>query len=246
MNLFITGGSRGIGRGIVLDAIQAGWDVAFSYHSASEAAEAVIKEAHDLAPERRCIGYRMDVRSSQDVTTVGDAIMDDFDTMDAVVNNAGITKNNLAFGMSDTEWQDVLDTNLSGAFYVIRHFLPVFLAAKKGRFVSIASIASNGMSGQANYSASKAGLIGLSGTIAKEYAVKGITSNVVSPGFFDTDMTLHSMSAELKSFWNQHCPTKRMGKLQELSAMVLFLASDAASFVNGQVITVAGGLAWAP
>lgn len=246
MNLFVTGGSRGIGRGIVLDAIQAGWNVAFSYHTATDAAEAVIKEAFTLAPERRCKGYRMDVRSSQEVTAVGDMIMDDFDTMDAVINNAGITQNNLAFSMSDKEWQAVLDTNLSGPFYVIRYFLPVFLAAKKGRFVSISSIASSGMSGQANYSASKAGLIGLSGTIAKEYAVKGITSNVVSPGFFDTDMTIHTMSPELKVFWNQQCPAKRMGKLQELSAMVLFLASDAASFVNGQVIAVAGGLEWTP
>jgi NAD(P)-dependent dehydrogenase (short-subunit alcohol dehydrogenase family) len=230
----------------VLSAVQSSWNVAFSYHRNPEAAATVIKEATAIAPDRVCKGYRMDVSSSQDVTTVGDQIMDDFETMDAVINNAGITKNSLAFGMSDDDWNDVLSTNLSGPFYVIRHFLPTFLAARKGRFVSISSIASQGMSGQANYSASKAGLIGLSGAIAKEYAQKGITSNVVSPGFFDTDMTVHTMSPEIKSFWNQHCPAKRMGKLEELSAMVLFLASDTASFVNGQVIAVSGGLDWTP
>jgi NAD(P)-dependent dehydrogenase (short-subunit alcohol dehydrogenase family) len=127
----------------------------------------------------------------------------------------------------------------------MREFLSLFLANKKGRFVTLSSIAKDGIAGQANYGASKAGLVGLSGTIAKEYGKKGITSNVVVPGVFETDMTNRTLSEELKSFWLTHCPLKRMGRLEELSATVLFLASDASSFINGQVINVTGGLDWA-
>ena len=139
----------------------------------------------------------------------------------------------------------MIDTNLNGAFYIIRQFLPVFLANRKGHFVSVSSIAKDGISGQANYSASKAGLIGLSGTIAKEYGIKGITSNVVVPGMFETDMVKETLSDNLRKFWLLHNPMKRMGHLDELAEVALFLGSDAASFVNGQVISVTGGLDWA-
>jgi len=147
--------------------------------------------------------------------------------------------------MSNDDWHDVIQTNLTGTFYVMREFLPLFLANKKGRFVNLSSIAKEGIAGQANYSASKAGLVGLSGTIAKEYGSKGITSNVVVPGVFETDMTAQSLSDDLRKFWLLHCPLKRMGRLEELSETVLFLVSDAASFINGQVINVTGGLDWA-
>ena len=167
-------------------------------------------------------------------------------TIDAVVCNAGINKNHLAFSMSNDEWQEVLDTNLTGTFYVIRQSLPTFLSKKKGRFVLVSSIAKDGVSGQANYSASKAGLLGLSATVAKEYGAKGINSNVVVPGFFETDMTAQTMSDALKDFWNRFCPLKRMGRLDELADAVLFLASPKSSFINGQVIPVTGGLDWAP
>ena len=245
MKMFITGGSRGIGHNIMLTALNKGYDVAFTYRNPTTNVSMLIENAKEIAPARICKGYQLDVSQSEQVAEVIDRVVDDFDDIDVIVNNAGINRNNLLFNMSDEEWHEVLNTNLSGSFYVMRQFLPIFLAKRKGRFISISSIAKDGMSGQANYSASKAGLIGLSGAIAKEYGQKGITSNVVVPGFYDTNMTQQTMSDELKKFWVQHCPLKRMGKLEELSATVMFLASDEASFINGQVISVTGGLDWA-
>ncbi len=245
MKIFITGGSRGIGNAIVKLALKKGHDVAFTYNNPDTDVNQLLAEAKEIAPDRLCKAYRLNVRDSDEVANVADQVLEDFETIDTVINNAGINKNGLAFSMSDQDWLDVIDTNLNGAFYVMRQFLPEFLANKKGRFVTVSSIAKDGISGQANYSASKAGLIGLSGTIAKEYGSKGITSNVVVPGMFETDMTKESLSSELKKFWLQHCPAKRMGQLEELAEVVLFLGSDVSSFVNGQTINVTGGLDWA-
>jgi NAD(P)-dependent dehydrogenase (short-subunit alcohol dehydrogenase family) len=148
--------------------------------------------------------------------------------------------------MSDEEWDDVLQTNLTGAFYVCRQFLPTMLANHFGRFVLISSLGYRGVTGQANYCASKAGLHGLSSAIAKEYGRKGITSNVVVPGFFETDMMRSTMSDLNKAYWLKYCPMARMGELNEVASVVMFLASGAASFVNGQELPVNGGLDWAP
>lgn len=245
MVIFITGGSRGIGRNIAMTALERGHDVAFTYQNPETDVDALLREAAERAPGRICKAYHLDVRNADQVAEVAEAVAFDFETVDAVVNNAGINRNGLAFSMSNDDWHDVIQTNLSGSFYVIREFLPLFLANKKGRFINLSSIAKGGVVGQANYSASKAGLVGLSGTIAKEYGPKGITSNVVVPGVFETDMTAQSLSDDLRNFWLLHCPLRRTGRLEELSETVLFLASDAASFVNGQVINVTGGLDWA-
>ena len=246
MKILITGGSRGIGHNIAIAAFKKGYDVAFTYRNPNTDVPALLQKFKEIAPHRLCKGYQLDVSKPEQVAKVVEQVAKDFDDeIDAVVNNAGVNRNNLLFNMSDEEWHEVINTNLSGAFYVAREILPVFLAQRKGRFIHISSIAKDGISGQANYSASKAGLIGLSGAIAKEYGQKGITSNVVVPGFYDTDMTRTTMSDDLKGFWMQHCPIKRMGTLEELSAAVMFLASDEASFVNGQVLSVTGGLDWA-
>jgi 3-oxoacyl-[acyl-carrier protein] reductase len=245
MAIFITGGSRGIGNNIVMTALKKGHDVAFTYRNPETDVAKLLAAAKEAAPDAKCMAYQMDVSDS---AQVGDTIFDvlnDFDTIHAVVNCAGMNKNGLAFSMSDGDWADVIQTNLTGPFYVIREFLPHFLSNGKGRFVTVSSISKDGMAGQVNYSASKAGLIGLSAGIAKEYGQKNITSNVVVPGFFETDMTKGSMTTALKEFWNLHCPLKRMGELEELSNTILFLASDEASFINGQAINVTGGLDWA-
>ena len=242
MNIFITGGSRGIGNNLVLTALKKGHNVAFTYHNPETDLESLLKTARDLAPNQKCRGYQLDVKNSEQVNNVADQVISDFDDIDAVINNAGINRNNLAFTMTDEEWNEVIATNLTGCFYVIRAFLSVFLAKRKGRFVSISSIAKDGVAGQSNYSASKAGLVGLSATIAKEYGPKGITSNVVVPGLFETDMTREYLSDDLRKFWIEHCPAGRMGKLEELSEVILFLISDEASFINSQVIPVTGGL----
>ena len=244
MKLFITGASRGIGKQIMKSALQQGHDVAFTYCNPKTPVGDLLEEAKQIAPDQVCRAYRLDVKDSDEVAQVVDQVVDDFESIDAVVNNAGINRNSLAFNTSDEDWHEILNTNLSGAFYVIRQFLSVFLAERKGRFVQISSIAKDGLSGQAHYSATKAGLVGLSGAIAKEYGSKGITSNVVVPGMFETDLTKESLSDDLRRFWLQHCPVKRLGKLEELAEVVLFLASEGASFVNGQVISVTGGLDW--
>ncbi|MBN9161511.1 MAG: SDR family oxidoreductase [Myxococcales bacterium] len=206
----------------------------------------VVEKERAIDTARVARAYALDVRDSKRVDEVGERVLADFDTVDVVVCNAGVNQNGLAVSMSDEDWKLAIDTNLSGAFYVSRHFLPTFLANGRGRFIHISSIAQTGLSGQVNYGASKAGLIGLSGGLAKEYGKKGITSNVVVPGFFETDMTRETMSQKHKDFWNTFCPVGRMGELEEMSSTVLFLASDGASFINGQTLHVTGGLDWSP
>jgi len=246
MVFFVTGGSRGIGAAIVLAAARSGHDVAFTYAQNEDAAVAVAGSARQIRPEGRYRAYRLDVRSSGEVEAVGDRVLADFDSVEVVVANAGINKNSLVVSMSDEDWRSVIETNLSGAFYVCRQFLPTFLANRFGRIILVSSLGATGVSGQANYCASKAGLLGLSATLAKEYGRKGITSNVVSPGFFETDMTRAGMSAANRQFWVQYCPLGRLGELPEIAELVTFLASPGGGYINGQEIRVNGGLGWAP
>jgi NAD(P)-dependent dehydrogenase (short-subunit alcohol dehydrogenase family) len=246
VKFFVSGGSRGIGAAIVVEAARRGHDVAFTYARDEAAAIAVAKKCAEIHPEGRYRTYQLDVRRSADVEVIGDRVIDDFDTIDVVVANAGINHNNLVVSMSDEEWASVIETNLSGAFYVVRQFLPAFLANRFGRIVLISSLGATGVSGQANYCASKAGLLGLSATLAKEYGKKGITSNVVSPGFFETDMTRAGMSEANRQFWLQYCPLGRLGELPEIAELVAFLVSPGAGYINGQEIRVNGGLGWAP
>ena len=246
MSVFVTGGSRGIGRSIVEAALTAGHDVAFTYRSNAAAAEAVVAWARTQAPDRRCEAFALDVADPAAVEAVGDAVLDALGEIDTVICNAGVVANELAVHMSDTRWAEVLGTNLSGAFYVSRFFLPSLLASGGGSLVFVGSIAADGMAGQAAYAASKAGLVGLAKSLAKEYGRKGITANVVVPGFIDSDMTRESMPAPLKAFWAEFCPMRRMGQASEVADAVLFLASSAARFVNGQTLGVTGGLEWAP
>jgi len=246
---FVSGGSRGIGAAIVIEAARAGHSVAFTYVREEAAAIDVARQCQAVAPAGttpKFATYRLDVRSSAEVEAVGDRVLEDFGGVDVLVANAGINSNNLAVSMSDEEWQAVIETNLSGAFYVCRQFLPTFLGQRFGRIILMASLGTTGVSGQANYCASKAGLLGLSATLAKEYGRKGITSNVVSPGFFETDMTRTGMSEANRGFWVKHCPLGRLGELPELAKLVGFLASPGADYINGQEIRVDGGLGWAP
>lgn len=246
MNFFITGGSRGIGASIVLEAVAAGHDVAFTFVNQEAAARQVTEEARTLRPEAKCRYYRLDVSDSAQVEEVGDQVLDDFDTVEVVVNNAAVTRDNLAVSMSDEEWLEVIHTNLSGAFYVARKFLIPMLAARFGRIINISSVGAAGSTGQVNYSAAKAGLLGLTKSLAKEYGPRGITSNVLLPGLFDTDMTQDTASEQNREFWIRHCPVRRLGRPPEISKVVIFLASEAASYINGQELWLTGGLNYAP
>lgn len=246
MKFFVTGGSRGMGEAIVLQAVEEGNDVAFTYFEQADRAAQVVESAQTLRPGACVKAYQMDVGNSGSVEETGDQVLEDFNGVDVVVCNAGINRVNLLVRMSDKEWDDVIRTNLTGGFYVARHFLPSMLAQRFGRFILISSIGHAGITGQANYCASKAGLHGLASAIAKEYGRRGITANVIVPGFFETDMTREGMSLHNQEYWKQYCPLGRTGKLGEISKVVTFLTSSGASFINGQAIPVNGGLDWAP
>jgi NAD(P)-dependent dehydrogenase (short-subunit alcohol dehydrogenase family) len=246
MTFLVTGGSRGIGRGVVLDVAAAGHDVAFTYVSRSDLAEGVVAEARKLAPDRQVKAYQLNVANSAAVEEAVDAIGSDFDTIDCIVNNAGINRPGLAMAMSDEDWSDVIDVNLSGAFYVVRATLPLFLASGGGSYVHISSIATYGITGQLSYCASKAGLLGLSAGIAREYGKKKVRSNVLMLGLFESDMVREGLSKSNREFWLQYCPAGRFGEIREISAACLYLASKNSGFITGQVITLTGGLEHAP
>jgi NAD(P)-dependent dehydrogenase (short-subunit alcohol dehydrogenase family) len=246
MIYFVTGGSRGIGAAIVLRAIEEGHDVAFTYLNNETPAHQVVEQALKLRSAARCKCYRMDVRDVADVERVGNQVLDDFESVDVIVNNAGINRDNLAASMSDEEWHDVINTNLHGPFYVIRFFLTTLLANHFGRIINISSVSASGATGQVNYAAAKSGLSGLTRSLAKEYGPKNITANLVIAGFFDTDMTRGTMSQKSKEFWLNLCPKRRVGDLCEISRVVTFLGSEASSFINGAEIPVTGGLDHAP
>jgi len=246
MVYFVTGGSRGIGAAIVLQAIGDGHDVAFTYLGREDRAREVEEKAQELRPGCKCRAYRMDVRDSAEVDRVGDQILDEFEDVHVVVNNAAINRDNIAVSMTDEEWHDVMATNLHGPFYVCRFFLSNMLMNRFGRIINISSVSATGATGQINYATSKAGLSGLTKSLAKEYGRKGITANLVIPGFFETEMTQETMSEESKFFWHKYCPVRRVGEVTELSRVVAFLASEGSTFVNGAEIAVTGGLDYAP
>lgn len=246
MNVFISGGSRGIGRDTVLKFAAEGWGVAFTYAGNAAAADETIKLAAAASPGVTVKAYQLDVKDPAAVEKTVEQAVADFDEITALVNNAAVVRNNAAVMMENDEWDEVLATNLSGPFYLIRTFLMHFISNRCGRIVNISSLAQDGCSGQANYAASKAGLIGLSRTIGKEYGGKGITCNVVTVGYVQTDMTKDNMADALHKFWMQHCPLKRVGSGGDIANAVFFLCSDGGSFINGEVLRVAGGLTYAP
>jgi 3-oxoacyl-[acyl-carrier protein] reductase len=246
MNVFVTGGSRGIGRDIVLKMVKEGWSVAFTYRSNKAEAQATVERALEINPESTVTPYPLDVKNSDDVEEVVTNVLDDFEDIHAVVNNAAMLRNNAAALMSDSEWDEVIATNLSGPFYVIRAFLMHFIPARSGRIINISSLAQDGASGQINYAASKAGLIGLTKSLAREYGPKGITCNIVTVGLVATDMVRDNMSDELSKVWLQYCPMKRLGSPEEISSLVHYLTTPEAGFINGEVIRVSGGLTYVP
>lgn len=247
MIYFVTGGSRGIGAEIVQSAVELGHDVAFTYMTNEAKAHEVVAKALETRPEAKCKCYKLDVRKPDDVDDVVAQVLEDFEDVHVVVNNAGVTRDNLMLSVENDEWDDVIATNLSGPFYVCRQFMPTLLSNRFGRIINISSVSAVGVSGQAAYSAAKAGLHGFTVAVAKEYGRKGITTNAVAPGYFETDMTKGELP-RLNHFWKTYCPMPkgRTGKMHELTSVVHFLASEDAAFINGQIINVTGGLDWGP
>jgi 3-oxoacyl-[acyl-carrier protein] reductase len=243
---FVTGGSRGIGRAIVLRLIEEGIPTAFTYVGNEEAARETVSRAAAGKSPAVVKSYRLDVKDSGAVEKVADQVMDEFPNLGIVVNNAGIVRNNTAAMMSDEQWREVIAADLSGPFFVIRSFLAHLMSKRWGRIINISSLAQDGSSGQVNYAAAKAGLIGLTRTLAREYGPRGITSNVVTVGYVETDMTDRHMATKLHDIWMEYCPMKRVGTAEEIASLVLYLAGEEAGFINGEVIRVAGGLSYAP
>ena len=235
----ITGSSRGIGKATAIALAAEGANVVVNYARSSEAADAVVAEIEEMGGE--AIALQADVSKADQVDTLIKATMDKFGRIDVLVNNAGITRDTLLLRMKPEDWQAVIDLNLTGVFLCARAVSKIMLKQRSGRIVNISSVAGlMGNPGQANYSAAKAGVIGFTKTIAKELAPRGITANVVAPGFIATDMTgdLKNTEEILK-----YIPLARYGKPEEVAGLIRFLAADpAAAYITGQVMNVDGGM----
>jgi len=243
----VTGSSRGIGKATALALAEQGGKVVVNYARSSEAADAVVAEIEGNGGEAmvsdrpRAIALQADVSKEDQVDNMVKATMDKFGRIDVLVNNAGITRDTLLLRMKPEAWQAVIDLNLTGVFLCTRAVSKIMLKQRSGRIVNISSVAGlMGNPGQANYSAAKAGVIGFTKTIAKELAPRGVTANVVAPGFIATDMTgdLKNTEEILKFI-----PLARYGQPEEVAGLIRFLASDpAAAYITGQVMNVDGGM----
>lgn len=238
-NAVITGASRGIGRAIALKFAESGANVAVLYNGNKEKAEEVVREA--LAFGVQAKAYACNVADGAACKATVDAIISDFGGVDILVNNAGITRDKLTLQMSESDFTDVIDANLKGAFHMIQCCYRNFMKKRYGKIINVSSVSGiMGNPGQANYSASKAGIIGLTKTIAKELAGRNVCCNAIAPGFVETDMTeSFKDNAELL----QSIPLKRMGKAEEVASLAAFLADDSSDYITGEVIRIDGGLA---
>jgi 3-oxoacyl-[acyl-carrier protein] reductase len=236
----ITGAARGIGKAIALKFASEGANIAFTDLVIDENGKATEKEIESYGVKAK--GYASNAALFDETHTVVEEILRDFGRIDVLVNNAGITKDGLMMRMSELQWDAVINVNLKSAFNFIHACTPIMMKQKSGSIINMSSVVGvSGNAGQANYSASKAGLIGLAKSMAKELGSRGIRANAVAPGFIETDMT-HALTEEQRAKWAESIPLRRGGTPEEVAKVCLFLASDLSSYVSGQVINVCGGM----
>ena len=236
----ITGATRGIGRAIALRFAAEGADVAFTYRSQHEAAQSLVSELEALGVRSKA--YTSDAASFEDAHKVVEDVKETFGRIDVLVNNAGITKDGLMMRMDEAQWDAVIDTNLKSAFNFIHACTPVMARQRSGSIISMSSVVGvSGNAGQCNYSASKAGLIGLTKSMAKEMGPRGIRANCIAPGFIATDMT-GALPENVRQEWEKQIPLRRGGTPEDVAGVAVFLASDLAGYVTGQVVNCCGGM----
>ena len=238
--VFITGGSRGIGKAIALKYAKNGYNIVINYVSDKTDTEKLEKEFKETGAEVLLV--KADVSKAEEVEEVVKKAIEKFGKIDVLVNNAGITRDTLLMRMKEEDFDKVIEINLKGTFLVTKAITPYMMKKRNGRIINLSSVVGvSGNAGQSNYSASKAGIIGFTKSVAKELASRNIRANAVAPGFIDTDMT-SVLSDEVKAGINAQIPMKRMGTAEEIANVVYFLGSEESSYITGQVINIDGGM----
>ena len=236
----ISGGTRGIGKGIALKFAQEGADVIFTYVSSEETANAVEKEIEAFGVKAK--GYKSNAANMEDAVALIDKVVEEFGQIDILVNNAGITKDGLLMRMSEENFDNVIKINLNSVFNMTKAALRTFLKQRSGSIINMSSIVGvRGNAGQANYSASKAGIIGFTKSIAAELGSRNIRCNAIAPGFIATEMT-GKLDPEVVKGWSESIPLKRPGTPEDIANATVFLASDMSTYISGQVLSVCGGM----
>jgi 3-oxoacyl-[acyl-carrier protein] reductase len=238
--ILITGGSRGIGKGIVKVLIENGANVAFTYASSASPALELSEKLN--SSKTKCISYKSDASVFSDCEKLIENVINDFGNIDVLINNAGITKDNLLMRMSEEDYDRVMEVNMKSVFNMTKACQRTFLKNRKGSIINMSSVVGvKGNAGQSNYAASKSAIIGFSKSIALELGSRNIRCNVIAPGFIKTEMT-DKLSDDLIQSWNENIPLKRAGESEDVANLCLFLASDLSNYITGQVINVDGGL----
>jgi len=237
----ITGASRGIGKGIAEICAKNGCNIAFTYASSVEKAMAFEQELTSLYGVK-VKGYQSDAANFNQSMALAETVIADFGKIDCLINNAGITRDTLMLRMTEEQWDDVINTNLKSAFNLTKAFLKHFLGNRAGSIINMTSVVGvMGNAGQANYAASKAGMIGFTKSIAKELGSRNVRCNAVAPGFIETEMT-HALDENVRKQWAESIPLKRGGSPEDVANVCLFLASDMSGYVTGQTLSVCGGM----
>jgi len=237
----VTGGSRGIGKAIVREFVKEGAKIAFNFVKSEEKALDLKKEIEEKGGE--AMTFRQDVKDYSAIKVMVEGVRSHYGRLDIIVNNAGILRDKALMLMEEQDWEDVIATNLSGAFNLIRAAIVTFMKQKSGNIINLTSVAGlKGMPRQVNYSASKAGIIGLTKSLAKEVGPYSVRVNAIAPGYIDTDM-IQGIKEEYRKELLKRIPLSRFGKAEEVAKVAAFLASDKARYITGQVLTIDGGLA---